>query len=473
MRAVVYTRQSLDLDGTHDAVRRQLEDCERLCSERGWEIVRRYQDNDRSASGKKPRPEYLAMLEALDQGGADAVVCWHIDRLTRSLKELEEIIELAERTGVKVVTLNGDIDLSNDSGRLVGRILASVARGEIERKGKRQSRAHQQKAERGLPAGGRRPFGYGNPNPDDRGKITWVVTEVNEPEAELIRAAYQAVLEGGSLRGIATAWNATGVTTTMGRPWTHSTVRRMLQNPRNTGLRTYKGEIVGDAAWPAIIDRDTFDAVHALLAMPERSTTTGRTRLYLLPGLALCHCGSPVTTGKSSRGKRTYRCRDRKGHMCRAAEPIDALVGGGEIDGKWRRGLVVERLDRADAVDLLSPQTGPDLARLREKDRAIRERMDNLAEALEQGVLTLPAVRRSSDRLKKELADIEGEIAALSATDVLAPLVNAPDVEKMWQSYDLARRRAVVDVLMTVTLLAPGLGRRPFDPHTVKVEWRQ
>ena len=46
-------------------------------------------------------------------------------------------------------------------GRLVGRILASVARAEVERKGARQRRAYQQAAELGEPPGGPVPFGFG------------------------------------------------------------------------------------------------------------------------------------------------------------------------------------------------------------------------------------------------------------------------------------------------------------------------
>ena len=49
--------------------------------------------------------------------------------------------------------MTGDLDLSTDAARLVGRILASVARGEVERKGARQKRAQQQAAQQGRPAG--------------------------------------------------------------------------------------------------------------------------------------------------------------------------------------------------------------------------------------------------------------------------------------------------------------------------------
>lgn len=452
MRAFVYTRQSLDRNGSGAAVERQRQDCEKLCTERRWNIVREFCDNDTSATSSKPRRAYTEMLAAVERGEVEVMVAWHVDRLTRKLTELEHLIDLAQRTGVRIATVTGDLDLATDAGRLVGRILASVARGEVERKGARQSRAQQQAAQLGKPAGGRRAFGYAS---DGMG--------VRPGEAKLVKAAYATLLAGGSLRGIATDWNARNVTTTAGNEWTHSTVRRMLANPRNAARRSYKGEVVGPAQWPAIVDDDTYEAAHALLMLPERHKgQIPAGRLYLLPGLARCGiCASVVMTGRTHHGTRTYRCATRR-HLSRGAEPVDDLVTG----------VVLARLARPDAVDLLQNSDAPDLTVYRERSRAIRERLDDLATALADGLLTLGAVRKASDQLRAELAKGEAELARLSRGDVLAPLVAAPDPGAIWECLDLDRKRAVIDCLMTVTLDSPGMGRRPFDPASVRIEWR-
>ena len=58
--------------------------------------------------------------------------------------------------------------------------------------------------------------------------------------------------------------------------------------------------------------------------------------------------------------------------------------------------------------------------------------------------------------------------------NVLAPLVAAENAAELWETLDLSRKRAVIKTLMTITLHSPGRGaRRPFDPATVKVAWRQ
>lgn len=462
MRAFVYLRQSLDRTGAGAAVDRQREDCLKLCADRGWDPVQVFVDNDVSASSRKPRPAYTKMLAAIERGEADVVVAWHIDRLTRKLTDLEHLIDLTQNTGLHVVTINGDIDLSNDSGRLVGRILASVARGEVERKGARQKRAQQQAAEEGRPAGGRRAFGY-----ESDGQT------IRESEAAYLRAAYTDLVHGASLKSISRRWNDAGALTSAGNEWNHSTVRRTLKNPRYAGLRTYRGEVVGDATWPALIDRETFEAAQALIAMPGRRTTTNTARKYLLPSLALCwKCGSDVATGHTRHGKRVYVCRRNK-CISRKADPVDALIAGGDIDGVHVRGLVVERLSRPDAADLLSDPSEDDSVRVaRVQADAVRQRLEDLATGLEEGLLTLNAVRKSSERLHAELNALEATISAGVRVDVLRPLVGAADVETAWNGYDLAQRRQVIDALMVITLLRPERGVRAFDPESVQIEWK-
>lgn len=451
MRAFVYLRQSLDRTGLGAAVERQREDCLKLCAERGWEVAQTWVDNDVSASSKKPRPEYTKMLAAIDAGGAEVLVAWHIDRLTRRLTELEELIELAQTTGLRIATVTGDVDLSTDAGRLVGRILASVARGEVERKGARQKRAQQQAAEQGRPAGGRRAFGYASDG-----------VAIVEHEAALLTAAYGDLLAGASLKGIAKSWNDKGAFTTAGNPWRHTTVRETLKNPRYAGLRSYRGEVVGPATWPALVDQETHEAAVALLTLPERRTTSSTARKYLLPGLALCwKCGSDVATGHTRHGKRVYVCRASK-CISRKADPVDDVV----------EKVMIARLSRPDAIELLSTNTSPDVADLRAKAEAIRERIDNLAVGLEEGLLTLGAVRKSSERLKVELRAVEAKIQDSTHADVLSPLITAHDVAAAWEACDLQQKRAAIEALMTVTLLKPETGTREFDPETVRIDWK-
>lgn len=451
MRAAVYLRQSLDRNGSGAAVSRQREDCRALAAARGWEVVREYCDNDVSASSRKPRPEYRRMLTDAGRDDFGVVVAWHVDRLARRLVDLEELIDQAGRTDLKIATVNGDLDLSNDTGRLVGRILASVAAGEVERKGARQARARLQAATEGRPPGGWRAFGY-----DDNGLT------VRRAESRLVKLGYRRLLAGGSLRGIAGEWNMAGATSTKGRPWRPDSVRSVLLNARNAGLSTYRGEVVGNGRWPGIVDEATWRAACAIFADPSRRTTPDTRRRYLLSGLASCgRCGALVDTGRTQHGVRTYKCSAHR-HLARGAQPVDDLIAE----------VVIGRLSRPDARDLLVDEDAPDADALREEAQALRTRLDDLAGLYAAGAVTASQLATGTVRLRERLTIAETRLADTARVAVLGDVVGATDVGKTWSRLDVDRQRRVVDTLMEITLLSVGRGNRTFDPAQVAIEWR-
>lgn len=509
MDAAIYTRASLDRSGEGAAVSRQAEDAEKLAELRGWRVVARHRDNDTSAAGKARRPGFDALLEDVDAGRVQAVIAWSLDRLTRNRRDTIRLIESCEKAGVTVAMVRGaDIDMATPAGRLVADVLSGVARHEIDQKGDRQRRAHQQAIQQGKPPGGRRLFGY---SPDG--------LRVVDAEAALVRAAFDDVIRGASLKGIARTWNEAGATTTLcrlrddhsthecagepcelkidhsrhqcvGGAWRHDNVREVLKNPRYAGFATYKGEIVGPGRWKPIIDRDTFETVRGILSMPERRTTAeSLARKWLLPGLAFCwKCGSDVATGHTVHGVRTYVCRSRK-CVARAAEPIDTFIaGGGVIDGAEQYGLVVHRFARRDIAEAFLGRQAPDLSADRALVRTLNERLADLATGMELGILTLASAQASSDRLRAELADVQARIDASQRADAAGPLAAATEgledsgqrlaaVATVWAGYDLAQRRTVIGELMRITLLSPGRGRprgqaRSFNPETVRIEWK-
>jgi DNA invertase Pin-like site-specific DNA recombinase len=160
VRAAIYTRPSLDRGGDEIAIERQLAECRRLCDKRGYTVSKIISDNNKSAT-TGDRPGFEELLRLIEHKAVDVVVVLRIDRLLRPLAELETFIELSECPGVPIATVDGDVDLGTPSGRLVGRLLASVARAEVEMKSERHKLANLQKARAGKPHGAVRPDGYG------------------------------------------------------------------------------------------------------------------------------------------------------------------------------------------------------------------------------------------------------------------------------------------------------------------------
>ncbi len=109
MRAAVYTRISQDATGRRASVTRQLEDCEALADRLGWEVTHRYGDNDLSAYCGSSRPGFEAMLKAMADSEFGAVICWHPDRLVRSMQDLERLSAIVGGGRVQLRTVNAAV----------------------------------------------------------------------------------------------------------------------------------------------------------------------------------------------------------------------------------------------------------------------------------------------------------------------------------------------------------------------------
>ncbi len=291
----VYLRMSLDRTGEELGIDRQRADCGPLAAAG----AREYVDNDVSASSGRRRPGYEQLLADIERGETTRVIAWSLDRLARRLADLERLVDTCERHRVPVVLARGsELDLSTPSGRLVARLLGSVARHEVEQKSDRQRAEARQRAKRGLPSGGPKPFGYA------RGGMA-----VIQSEAAALREAYRSLLAGRTTSGIAADLNRAGHHTGHGREWRHNSVRLLLLNPRNAGLRAHRGEVVGAAAWPAIVTEDVWRAACAKLAEPSRRTNhVGNARKWLGTRRYRCgRCSALMISTYRQDGRRVYR----------------------------------------------------------------------------------------------------------------------------------------------------------------------
>jgi hypothetical protein len=271
---------------------------------------------------------------------------------------------------------------------------------------------------------------------------------------------------------------ARGVLNRLGSPWTRSALRGMLLNARYAGLREYRGELYpGD--WPAIISEDTWRGAASILGDNGRRVGPGPARRWLLTGIArcgVCNDGTGVTIayrGTHGRGdaERIYRCRKIK-HLARKAEPIEKLIAGVEADQP--HGIVIERLSRPDAADLLIDADQPDKEELRTKAISLRGRLDALAiEFANDDDADPREFRAATKRIKERLAETEAKMIHPQRSLILADLITAEDPAAAWVALPLDRQRAVIDTLMTITVLPGRTGRLPFDPKSVKVQWKE
>lgn len=442
-RAAIYLRQSLDATGEGLAIERQRADCRKIAAERGWSVAAEYVDNSISASGKRRRPGYDAMSAAYRAGDFEALICYDLDRLTRQPRQLEDWIDAATERGLKLVTANGEADLSTDAGRLFARIKASVARAEIERKAARQRSAAFQRSELGRPPMGVRLTGY------------TTAGEVVESEAATVREVFGRFAAGDSLRALAAWLTETGVPTRHGGRWSPSSVRTILMNPRYAGRAIYQGQVTGKpGAWPALVDPEVFDQVADRLADPRRKTNRyGTDRKHLGSGIYECAlCGSKVRSWSGNR----YRCA--QACVNRSQRPVDDFV----IQA------VRGRLGRADLADLLPRTDSAELARLNAEVTRLEGRIRRIEADYDAELIDGRRYKVATEKASAELESARSARARLTTPGTASVVLAAADPVAAFDSASLMLRRAVIEALVIVRLGPAPRGRKAFDPLTLK-----
>lgn len=444
MRTVVYLRLSQDRDNTGLGVDRQREDCMLLARTRGWTITAEHIDNDVSAAGKTKRPGFEAVLSALADRGADAVIAWDMTRLTRNRRDTVRLIETGEKTGATLAFVRGsDLDLGSPAGRLTADILAGVARHEIDQKGDRSRREVKQRAEQSRPHGGPRMYGV-----DDDGRT------LREDESATLRQWYDMLLAGATVTSLAKL---------SGRH--HSSVLKILRNPRNAGIRMLNG-VTYPASNPAIVPESTWRAAVGILSDADRRVSFSNAYKYFGAGLFTCsECSMPVRTAYTSYKYghvRIYRCSKMYGGCGRSwqAGRIDEWVI--ELVAQW----IAKNKDRMPVGD-----RGDEMARLSSEAAGIRRRRAQLGpEFAADDDADVQEFKDAALALRERLNAIEARMAAAGSTGALAALTASPDPVQAWRDMtDPARRRAIVNAVMTVRLLPARRGRTPkdWDPSDV------
>lgn len=436
-RAVIYARISLDQTGEGRSVARQEQACRSLADARGYEVVR-VETDSQSAYTDRVRPGWERVKAAAERGEVDVILAWQLDRVTRSMAELEQLIDLTERSGASLVTVSGELDLTSSTGRMLARILGAVARAEVETKAARQRLANQQRAAEGKPwPSGPTLFGYGP------GGV------VVQTEAEAIREASYDVLNGVSCYRVAKRWSEAGLFPRSTRRqagaepnWTPAGVKLLLVNPRLAGLATYRGKEIGKGTWEPIIDEAQHIQLKAFLTDASRrvgGSTAGPKPTTLLSTVAVCgKCGRTVQGGKSN-GRFVYLCKS--GHLTAPRFQADMWVTSEVVKGlALATGTGRIRVDAPGEVDTSAVEN-------------LRNKIDELALAHSEDAITLSQLTKATARLHERIK--EAEAAATPSATALTP----EEAVSMFVDASLEGQRAMLRGAFTITIHPRGRGR--------------
>lgn len=212
-KAVAYIRVSTDKQAdAGQSLEAQKAKVEAYAGLYDLELVEVVIDAGQSAKSLS-RPGLMRVLAMLKSGQAEAVVVVKLDRLTRSVRDLGELVETYFANGkAALLSVSEQIDTRSAGGRLVLNVLASVSQWEREAIGERTSAVMQFKASQGEYTGGKAPYG--------------LVAVAGEQA--VVAAAREAKAAGLSLRAIARTLEARGFVTRAGKAFAPVQVARLV-----------------------------------------------------------------------------------------------------------------------------------------------------------------------------------------------------------------------------------------------------
>lgn len=434
-----------------------------FCQAQGWDVAGIYADEGHSGA-TLDRPALTRLREDVRAGRLNVVLVWKVDRLSRRVSHLAQLVDEFDRHGSAFRSVTEPFDTSHAAGRAFLQMLGVFAEFEREMIRERVTQGIHQRVKAGYIHGRPRPLGYRVPG---NGQV-W---QVDEREAQVVRWIYRQYLSGvGSLR-IAQALRegvpelpADILQAEFARLGTHSVadrVRWILKNPIYAGYTTLNGDLLPGRHEPIIPPEEW----HRAQEMFERRRNMGpraRTSPYILSGLIFCGaCGSPMWGRKQDtypRGrkaprnprKRAPKQRFYRFYICGAST---LQLGRQKACSNW--GIKAERVEAevlavlrrlaageteltmAVAADQETDGDQAQLQRLRAELATLRRRQQNLIAAIERApeledtlVDRLRELADEQRRVQRQIAELEAGQArpAISRDDMAAMLAHVGTV---------------------------------------------
>jgi len=221
MKAVGYVRVSTDQQADGGvSLEAQAEKIRAMAVVQGAELLDVIVDAGESAKSLD-RPGMQRLLAVVDARKIDTVIIAKLDRITRSVGDLAQLLKRFERRNVALVSVADSLDTHTAAGRLVLNIMVSVSQWEREAIGERTRDAMQHKRSKGERVG-TIPFGF-------RLATEGALLEEDPAEQRILGFMRQLKTMGFTTRQIATELNRQGYATRRGTEWRFQYVAELLK----------------------------------------------------------------------------------------------------------------------------------------------------------------------------------------------------------------------------------------------------
>jgi DNA invertase Pin-like site-specific DNA recombinase len=353
------------------------------------------------SGGKRNRPGWLRLREAVKSGQVSTVYSYDFSRLGRDLSETLDFLNFCEAHGTTVLTAKeGELTNLSATQSLTRDILGRINQWQRELSEEKSRESNVTRRARGDTMGSA-AFGSKFVRVDNR-----VVVVPDESAKATVRAVLDAYRKAGSILGACKILNASGTAA----PLTARASARAAQG-REPGSRSSRW-------WTRTVARIVAREAPELLPPPNGMPRRGRAGDALLSKLLQCHCGSTLTprmTGSGGRQYRSYYCA-RGATSNRAAHP--------RVDISERKLLP---FIKAEAARLHTPPavlTAADQEAARVTSQA---KLDRAHELYIAGDIEKPRYEAEKSR----------HASAIDAIDAQAAAVDWPALDLSWPEREL------------------------------------
>lgn len=282
-----------------------------MCEYKGYEIYKLYKDAGISAKTGNYRPAFEELLQDIREKKCNTIVVLKLDRLTRSVFDLEGIMRFLEENNAYLDCANEEINTTNSSGKLVARMLTSVSQNEIERTSERTKFGLVGAIKEGhIP--GKNPLGYKR----DGKKLV-----IDPLTKDIVKRIYDLYFEGKSYSNIATIFNQEEV---LGKTnWRDTGILRIISNEIYKGDfvsgKTFNKPIYYENVVEPIVSRELWENCQVQKKKNQKSYMRTQTYIFLQK-LKCPKCGRILAGGASHKLKLDkwyfyYRCEDCKNNI--------------------------------------------------------------------------------------------------------------------------------------------------------------
>ena len=221
----IYARQSVDKKDSI-SIESQIEFCK-------YELkggnCKEY--TDKGYSGKNTdRPKFQELVRDIKRGLIAKVVVYKLDRISRSILDFANMMELFQQYNVEFVSSTEKFDTSTPMGRAMLNICIVFAQLERETIQKRVTDAYYSRSQRGFKMGGKAPYGF-HTEPIKMDGINTKKLVVNPDEAANIRLIFEMYAQPTTSYGDITRYFAEQGILFNGKELIRPTLAQMLRNP--------------------------------------------------------------------------------------------------------------------------------------------------------------------------------------------------------------------------------------------------